>query len=61
MPAFSAPPQSQRPGQGPRSPHPKAGPGQSVQLLNVKLVGAPHNQKVKVLLLVIEHVSTPNS
>jgi hypothetical protein len=25
--AFLAPPRSQRPGQGPRSPHPKAGPG----------------------------------
>jgi hypothetical protein len=25
--AFMAPPRSQRPGQGPRSPHPKAGPG----------------------------------
>jgi hypothetical protein len=25
-PPFSAPPRSQRPGQGPRSPHPKAGP-----------------------------------
>jgi hypothetical protein len=24
--AFLAPPRSQRPGQGPRSPHPKAGP-----------------------------------
>src|SRR5215510_9913641 len=24
--AFSAPPRSRRPGQGPRSPHPKAGP-----------------------------------
>jgi hypothetical protein len=24
--AFSAPPQSERPGQGPRSPHPKASP-----------------------------------
>jgi hypothetical protein len=27
--AFSAPPRSQRPGQGPRSPHPKAGPGRT--------------------------------
>jgi hypothetical protein len=47
--AFSAPPQSQRPGQGPRSPHPKVGPASmhkwattlvvAVQVDMTKLVG----------------------
>jgi hypothetical protein len=34
--AFSAPPQSQRPGQGPRSPHPKAGPADIVVMCNLQ-------------------------
>jgi hypothetical protein len=33
--AFPAPPRSQRPGQGPRLPHPKAGPGYSVEKTGV--------------------------
>jgi hypothetical protein len=36
--AFLAPPRSQRPGQGPRSPHPKAGPGLDIWFNNFIIV-----------------------
>jgi hypothetical protein len=41
--AFLAPPRSQRPGQGPRSPHPKTGPGDVRPLLRVLTVSCYFN------------------
>jgi hypothetical protein len=47
--AFLAPPRSQRLGQGPRSPHLKAGPGQNDAFFDVTTVGTYSNPKLKRL------------
>jgi hypothetical protein len=65
--AILAPPRSQRRGQGPRSPHPKAGPRYSITLLrsftlllsgNFFMLHTTQDQRTTVRMIIYHHILT---
>jgi hypothetical protein len=48
--AFLAPPRRQHPGKGPRSPHPKAGPG---KVLTFRYINGSLDEKLKWSILIL--------